>query len=239
MKLRNIIFFTFVLAICGATVYGIVKLSDDADKKKKKDVEIPNNEINIPSVKEDVSKEWVYDAPYSLSDQVVPYINIKSTLASSVNSEIHTLIDNWTVDYINPNFITSKYYYYQKNNILTVVLVNVTGGEEQITNYITYAFDITTNGRLTGFDILNQEYQDVDYNKKVHELIRDHAEQMLADDSITDIEREDYITQAIDKYDSEIKDKSIRVYFDQVGQVCVVVTMYNYDTEEEITITLD
>lgn len=126
------------------------------------------------SIKKDPDKDFVYDADYNLkvdvesyfgysdkseeikaSDIVVPYVNINTTDAKSVNDEIYKLYENLINEYnenakegisftrVDYNVITEKDKY-----ISIIITTSAEGTDVPFINYYVYSFDYKTGNLI-------------------------------------------------------------------------------------------
>lgn len=182
----SIIVLILVLALC---VFAGLLISGNGNKIiNQVEEKIVQNDNNKTSKKIDESKDWVYDADYlkenkkiyqdsakteeyavnSNKDLIVPYININSEYAKTVNENIKALYDDYYskygTEYKNPynkeskeyNHYVLEYDKYVNDNILSIVItlsevpVIVDGGAGggTFTKY-TYNFNLDTLNEAT------------------------------------------------------------------------------------------
>lgn len=114
-----------------------------------------------PNVKQQVYTT-VYDETYNVNDYKVPYVNINSEYAETINSEIKKLYDNMMqvfnngiedgVSYID----IFKYDYYLNGEILSIVLTAGVGATDGVyPDYYIFNIDINTGKKIDLENILN------------------------------------------------------------------------------------
>ncbi len=148
---------------------------------------------NKPEIKQeqvqkkiDASKEWVYDADYGFENKVlkdpwstatfnskdmliVPYININSEYANSINKEIKELYEREYADFAktaerNLVWINIKYEYFYNDDILSVMIWKKKGlMNAGVSNTFTiYNINLKTLNKAT----LEDCYKAIGYNSK-------------------------------------------------------------------------
>lgn len=148
---------------------------------------------NKPEIKQeqvqkkiDASKEWVYDADYGFENKVlkdpwgtatfnskdmliVPYININSEYANSINKEIKELYEREYADFAktaerNLVWINIKYEYFYNDDILSVMIWKKKGlMNAGVSNtFTTYNINLKTLNKAT----LEDCYKAIGYNSK-------------------------------------------------------------------------
>ncbi len=149
--------------------------------------------INEPEIKQeqvqkkiDNAKEWIYDADYGFENKVlkdpwgtatfnskdmliVPYININSEYANSINQEIKELYEKEYADFgktaeSNLVWINIKYKYFYNNDILSVMIWKKKGlMNAGVSNtFITYNINLNTLNKAS----LKDCYTSIGYKTK-------------------------------------------------------------------------
>lgn len=126
----------------------------------------------------------------SLSDLVVPHININTMDAINVNNEIEDLYINYAKEFdecaSDKNEIGCveilTYYSYNYDNILSLVIVDGISQEKPVVfNYLTYNFDLETGNLLTYDEVLEKlGYSKDDAILKVEKGLENHLNKNYA-----------------------------------------------------------
>nr|MCR5146306.1 hypothetical protein [Clostridia bacterium] len=187
---------------------------------------------NKPEIKQeqvqkkiDGSKEWVYDADYGFENKVlkdpwgtatfnskdmliVPYININSEYANSINKEIKELYEREYADFAktaerNLVWINIKYEYFYNEDILSVMIWKKKGlMNAGVSNtFTTYNINLNTLNKAT----LEDCFKAIGYNSK--EQLDLSIKSTISDE----IEKEHLLSDVTWNYDELFIDKNGKI----------------------------
>ncbi|HJJ03584.1 MAG: hypothetical protein V8R26_02895 [Clostridia bacterium] len=203
------------------------------------------NVIEKRSIKNDDSKELVYDAnyaykdfsdesyysenmerEYSLKDINLPYININSEDANKANKEIEKLFEK-LAEFFEQEYKDTKTWYnvasyktYTKGNLLSILITVESGGTDvEQYKYYTYNFNLSTLKMYSYEEIYKLAgFTSNNIDEKVEEAIKKSERITEFKEDITT-----YIEKSIKNYTNSVKDQSIQYFIDENNELNVIV----------------
>lgn len=203
------------------------------------------NVIEKRSIKNDDSKELVYDAnyaykdfsdesyysenmerEYSLKDINLPYININSEDANKANKEIEKLFEK-LAEFFEQEYKDTKTWYnvasyktYTKGNLLSILITVESGGTDvEQYKYYTYNFNLSTLKMYSYEEIYKLAgFTSNNIDEKVEEAIKKSERFTKFKEDMTT-----YIEKSIKNYTNSVKDKSIKYFIDGNNELNIIV----------------
>lgn len=218
-----------------------------------------------PVTKIDDTKDWVYDAEYQKNvkadsyatpfhtyyakDIVVPYININSTYANKVNTEIKNIFDK-VIDNYNEGVETERTYVkecdykkYINNDNLSVILTYGIGATSVVhpVSY-TYNINLKTGKKLSYQEIYSMAgFTATNIDSRVKEAITkvmtDEMSVFTPDNYPDGTTFDTYNNKSISNYKKSVKNNTISYFLSENNKLNIIVTLnMPVDTEEFDTI---
>lgn len=229
----------------------IIELKNQITESKNQITE-PTNPNNVTIIKKvDLDKDYTYNATYAiknlassytndkktvryLKDIVVPYVNINSDDAKSVNKEIeqlHSELISSYKEYLESNkvfYVKSKYDSYTNGNILSILITITSGGTDvPRKDYKTYNFNLETLKLVNYSDLYtSKNYTSDTINISVENEILKHINAEIADANMPENETKGtYIDASVKNYKDSIKDNSIKYFIDAKNKLNIIVNI--------------
>lgn len=251
----TLIIFIIATITLGSYIVYDKMLKDKAPEKKETEV-IDDKENNSTFVSKKYNdKNWVYDAEYeksvnassyqtafnetySVSDIVVPFINVDSTYATYSNEEIKKVFDS-AIQTFNQGvsdqvtFVDKcNYKKYITNDLVSILVNYAVGGTDIVkSNYYVYNIDLKTGNELSYEDVYKLVGLDSkNINSKVEEAISKIMKEKMKDFTDTDYEQgtdfNTYNNKSIDNYKKSVNDNSLKYFIAEDGKLNIVVKLH-------------
>lgn len=248
-----VILILMVLGLSGYLVY-----DKFMDKEEPPAVnETTNNNIqtdnsNKKVLKKDESKDVVYDYAYDKTSEKIskmPYININSVYADSINKKIEDIIkndeytiENNTLKSTSPTggaWITYKSFI--NDNILSIILYEDFIASNNSHKYYSYNIDIYTGEEVTNKDLVKlKNINESDFEAKLSNTFKEaYPFDKYYPESQYGNEGKDFATQMYNKT-TELQNCSIDnpMFLNENGELMVVLGVYYYAGGEGATYSI-
>lgn len=222
---KKIFVMGIILSVFGLTACGLFKNTNDKETNIVYDAEYPKD------VKGD-SYITIGGKMISAEDIKAPYINIESEDAKAANAEIKGLFDTF-VDYYNESFEEKiaynlmDYEYAIKDNVLSVVIIQESGGTDiPMMSHTAYNFDMETGARLSHDDMfalagISSEAEE----KYIREYVINFQYSVFAKgymDYSSGYYPEDGVEKTMLSYKNAVEENLLPIFFDESGNLVVV-----------------
>ncbi len=246
VKSKKRLIITLIIIIIALLTLGGYLIYDKMTRENNKIInETKDEEKAIGKI--DPTKDWTYDAnyfnttttqsyetsygeTYSVSDIVVPYININSTDVAKINKKIKKTYDELINRFEqgledNSTYGTSSYKTYINGDILSVVITKTYGGTDiPLLPYDTYNINLKTLKSIS----YEEAYTNVSFtketvNEKVKEAITIYMNMYESDMWNSENTLSTYLDKTINNYHSSLDDNSIQFFIDEFKTLNVIV----------------
>jgi len=238
----KIVLLVLVFIIVGLLIYLIV----DRINNKPSDTVIKNT-TEIKKINED--EEYVYDNPKYV-DKTVPYVNIDSDDAKSINNKIEKYVDGKASDTWNELF----YYYYINDNIISILFGNKLGdtfnSKYRIYNINVKTGKIVSNKELIDIKKTNREEIASSLNETIEKSYGDSIEFAKETTIRYDGEIDLTVYEANKTSVEGLKVENMKLYLNEKKELCIVFDtftiagsmtseyLYNLDTKNVIKLSM-
>lgn len=247
-KNNKFLIITTIILCLLVVLMGSYIIYDNFNDNQNNNKENQNNNISNNSIaKLDNNKDWVYSANYTLSTDkesytttsgelvsvknlIVPYINIDTSEAKSVNTEIYklyeSLIDEYNIisKWENPaSTIKAEYNTYINNDILSVIIITtITGTDVPLYKYYTYNFNLINGNLLSYEDVYKiNGFNANNIDDKANQAITNYMKKEYS--FIPDFDT--YNNMSISNYKASINNNKINFFIGENKKLNVIVTL--------------
>ncbi len=204
---------------------------------KKQDKILTDDKVNIEdkiTTVNDGIVNYKYNENVSyVKDLKVPYININSDAALSVNTTLEKMYTHAYKKF--DNFAETKepfcsqvldYKAITNKDILSVIVVEIVNCSSQpITNYHTYNFDLKTGNLLTYQDIYSGlNISESDLKTKVEEAITKKQKEKMANDEEYESDFDTFKEESIKNYEEAVSNGEVKYYLSEQGKLNIITT---------------
>lgn len=241
-KDNNKIIFIILGSIIAVLIFYIFYISNEHDKALR-NMSYTGNQETINKLKKDNKYDYVYEGSYvttfedkvydnndrilSYSDITVPYLNINTSEADSVNNQIKQYYDKIISIYENlddDEYITLNYRTYINNNTLSLLLItNRWDADGSKRTYTTYNISLEDGTTYEFNELLNTfNYTKEDIIESMKENIEKYVEEEEYD--------EEYIDTNMETFEEKLNEESLTYFVNPSNKITIILPIENSDS---------
>ena len=241
-KDNNKIIFIILGGIIAVLIFYIFYISNEHDKTLR-NISNNSNIETVNKLKKDNRFDYVYEGSYvttfedkvydnndrvlSYSDITVPYVNIATAEADSVNNQIKQYYDKVISVYENlddDEYITLNYWTYINNNTLSIILItNRWDDDGSKRTYTTYNISLEDGTTYDFNELLNTFNLKKEY---IIDSMKENIENYVEEEDYD----EEYIDTNMELFEEKLNEGSLSYFVNPSNKITIILPIENSDS---------